>query len=63
MRNAPSGYQRIFWTVCGTSVPTVDRGVIRVPAGTLDRDPGIRPQRRIFVDYKAPWFEITDPIG
>jgi hypothetical protein len=39
VRDAPSGYQRIFCTVCGTSVPTVDRGVIRVPAGTLDRDP------------------------
>ena len=36
-----------------------------VPAGTLDGDPGIRPQRQrhIFVDFKAPWFEITDSVG
>ena len=34
-----------------------------VPAGTLDGDPGIRPQRHIFVDFKAPWFEITNSVG
>lgn len=38
-------------------------GIIRVPAGTLDGDPGIRPQRHIFVDFKAPWLEITDSVG
>ena len=48
---------------CGAPVPTVDRGIIRVPAGTLDGDPGIRPQRHLFVDFKAPWFEITDSLG
>ena len=48
------GYRRTFCTVCGAPVPTVDRGIIRVPAGTLDGDPGIRPQRHLFVDFKAP---------
>jgi hypothetical protein len=43
-------------------VPTVDRNIIRIPAGTLDDDPGVRPQRHIFGDFKAPWFEITDTI-
>ena len=33
------------------------------PCRTLDGDPGIRPQRHIFVDFKAPWFEITDSLG
>ena len=63
VRRRPPGYQRTFCTVCGAPVPTVDRDMIRVPAGTLDGDPGIRPQRHIFVDFKAPWFEITDSIG
>jgi len=40
----------------------VDRNIIRIPAGTLDDDPGVRPRRHIFVDFKAPWFEITDTI-
>jgi hypothetical protein len=43
-------------------VPIVDREIIRVPAGTLEGDPGVRPQRHIFVDYEAPWFEITDAL-
>jgi hypothetical protein len=36
--------------------------VIRIPAGTLDDDPGLRPQRHIFVDVKAPWFDIADGL-
>jgi hypothetical protein len=63
VRKTPPGYRRTFCTVCGAPVPTVDRGIIRVPAGTLDGDPGIRPQRHLFVDFKAPWFEITDSLG
>jgi hypothetical protein len=63
VRKTPPGYRRTFCTVCGAPVPTVDRGIIRVPAGTLDGDPGIRPQRHLFVDFKAPWFEIADSLG
>jgi hypothetical protein len=40
----------------------VDREIIRVPAGTLEDDPGVRPQRHIFVDFEAPWFQITDAL-
>jgi hypothetical protein len=31
-----------------------------LPMGTLDDDPGIRPQFHVFVGSKASWFEITD---
>ena len=58
----PPGYRRTFCTLCGGPVPTVDRDIIRVPAGTLDDDPGVRPRRHIFVDFKAPWFEIVDTL-
>jgi hypothetical protein len=60
-RKSP-GYRRTFCTECGAPVPTVDGDIIRVPAGCLDDDPGVRPQRHIFVDFKAPWFEITDSL-
>jgi len=30
--------------------------------GTLDGDPGLRPERHVFVANKAPWFEITDDL-
>ncbi len=58
----PPGYRRTFCWVCGGPVPTVDRGVIRIPAGALAADPGLRPQRHVFVDYKAPWFDIADGL-
>ena len=32
----PPGYRRTFCTLCGAPVPTVDRDIIRVPAGSLD---------------------------
>jgi hypothetical protein len=57
-----AGYRRAFCTVCGAPVPIVDREIIRVPAGTLEDDPGVRPQRHIFVDFEAPWFQITDAL-
>jgi hypothetical protein len=62
VRNKPPGYRRTFCTVCGGPVPTVDSGMINVPAGTLDDDPGIQPQRHIFADVKTPWFDITDSL-
>jgi hypothetical protein len=62
VRMKPPGYQRTFCGVCGGPLPTVDRGVIRIPAGTLEDDPGFRPQRHIFVDFKAAWFDITDGL-
>jgi hypothetical protein len=30
--------------------------------GALDDDPGVRARCHIFVDSKAPWFEITDSL-
>jgi hypothetical protein len=62
VRNRPPGYRRTFCTVCGAPMPIVDGDIIRVPAGSLEDDPGIRPQRHIFVNFKAPWFEITDSL-
>src|SRR6516162_5611017 len=45
VRIKPPGYRRTFCEVCGGPLPTVDRGVIRIPAGTLDDDPGLRTGR------------------
>ena len=35
---------------------------VHVTLGTIEGDPGIRPQAHIFVASKAPWFEITDGL-
>jgi hypothetical protein len=53
-----------FCTRCGGGAPRIslERGVASIPAGTLDTDPGIRPEAHIYVGSKAPWFEIGDDI-
>ncbi len=53
-----------FCSRCGSKLPrpSPERGVVVVPAGSLDTDPGISAQAHIFVADKAPWFEITGPL-
>lgn len=53
-----------FCRDCGSVMPTVheERGVTMVPAGSMDQDPGVKPQAHIYVGSKAPWFEITDDL-
>lgn len=53
-----------FCRHCGGAAPRISsaRGIVIVPAGTLDTDPGVRPQCHIFVGSKANWFEITDAL-
>ena len=36
--------------------------VVGIALGTLDEDPGVRPECHIYVDSKAPWFEISDKL-
>jgi hypothetical protein len=42
-RKTPPGYRRTFCIVGGGPVPTVDRDIIGIPAGTLDGDLSTRP--------------------
>ena len=53
-----------FCRYCGASVPRVDRseGIVGVPMGSLDDDPGIRPLRHIYTGSKAAWFEIPGSL-
>lgn len=57
-------YTRSFCTTCGAVAPSLmpGEGLVFVPAGTLDGDPGIRVQGHMFVGSKAPWYEITDAL-
>lgn len=53
----------LFCRTCGSSMfrcwwPPTEWVGIRL--GTLDDDPGIRPQYRLFVDSRAPWDELPD---
>ena len=53
-----------FCSRCGAKVPrpSPERGIVAIPAGSLDTDPGMRAQAHIFVADKAPWFDITGPL-
>jgi len=58
------GLVRPFCGRCGSVVACGDgqQGLVGVPAGSLDEDPGVRPIAHIFVASKAPWFEVTGPL-
>ena len=53
-----------FCRVCGSPMPrfVAERDFFVVPAGALDDDPGTRPAYHIFIDSRAPWFEINDDL-
>ena len=61
---APAGGKpKLFCATCGSALfsgdPFSDEQVA-VRLGTLDRDPGIRPQYRQFLDSAAPWEPLPE---
>jgi hypothetical protein len=59
------GNHRGFCRVCGSPlISRFDRNpsVYGLALGTLDDDPGVRPQLHVFVGSKASWFDITDDL-
>ena len=57
-------FTHFFCELCGSSLPfaSATRGFVGVPMGSLDDDPHYSPQAHIFVESKAPWFEICDRL-
>jgi hypothetical protein len=64
VREAPPAYRTNFCARCGSPVPNPfdESEHVEVPAGLLDDDPRIRPDRHIFVDLKSSWFNIADDL-
>jgi hypothetical protein len=64
IRESPPAYCTNFCARCGSPVPNPfnESPYIEVPAGLLDDDPLIRPDRHIFVDVKSSWFKISDDL-
>ena len=60
----PPAYRVSFCSRCGSPVPDPRPGEewFEVPAGLLDDDPQLRPDKHIFVDRKSAWFEIHDTL-
>jgi hypothetical protein len=62
---SPPAYDTSFCTRCGSQVPNPSRigdPLFEIPAGALDDDPLIRPDKHIYVDSKAPWDHIADDL-
>jgi len=61
---SPPPYRTSFCSRCGSPVPDPDLQLswFEVPAGLLENDPGLRPDKHIFIELKAPWFEVTDAL-
>lgn len=62
--NAPPAYCRSFCRGCGCQVPDPAplTEVFEIPAGLLDDDPLVRPDRHIFIDYKSNWFDPAEAL-
>jgi hypothetical protein len=61
---SPPAYRVTFCRQCGSAVPEAEpsAATLEIPAGLFDDDVGIKPERHIFVDLKAPWDEIQEPL-
>jgi hypothetical protein len=62
---SPPAYDTSFCIRCGSQVPNPSKTGepwFEIPAGTLDDDPGIKPDKHIYIEFKAPWDRITDDL-
>jgi hypothetical protein len=62
--DSPPPYRVTFCANCGSPVPDPPEGSrwFEIPAGLLDGDPELRPDKHIFVDCKSDWHPITDAL-
>ena len=63
VRERPPAYGVSFCGDCGSALPDPPaEGFFEIPAGLLDDDPGLRPDKHIYVEYAAPWHAIDDRL-
>jgi len=57
-------YTASFCTRCGCPVPKQDpqEKTIEIPMGLFDNDPGIKPDKHIFVEFVPAWDKISDDL-
>ena len=53
-----------FCKSCGSSLPWLSKSgnVVIVPAGTLDEDPGLRPDKNIFCGSRPGWYTSAESL-
>lgn len=52
-------FTKVFCNNCGCGLPFLNESgtTLFIPAGSLDCDPKIRPEKNIFWGDKSPWYE------
>jgi len=60
----PPVYETLFCSKCGSPVPSPNPSgdMLEIPAGLLDDDPGISPDKHIFVELLPKWDQILDGL-
>jgi hypothetical protein len=58
----PPPYRRVFCRCCGSWVPDPETSGawIEIPAGLLDTDPQVRPDKHIYIEHAPAWLDIPD---
>jgi hypothetical protein len=52
-----------FCNECGSSLAGTEKGrITTITLGTVEEDPGIKPELHIFVGSKAQWHDICDDL-
>ena len=59
-----SGHARSFCGRCGSPAPKFVEatGMVSVPAGLFDGDPGVRPSMHVFTSSKVSWVDLDDAL-
>lgn len=57
-------FTHVFCRTCGSGMPRVnsENNYTTVPFGSLDDDPGKRPDDHIYVGSKVPWYDFEDNL-
>jgi hypothetical protein len=60
----PPAYAVLFCKTCGSLVPPANpQGEhLEIAAGSLDDDPGIKPDKHIFIEHVPAWDQINDDL-
>ena len=60
----PPAYSVTFCRQCGSVLPPANPAgdIMELPAGLLDDDPGIKPDKHIYTEHLAPWDTLSDSL-